>query len=401
MEQYTKLINSAKQVGEGLKKVLPYGDDFIVVNITERKMSVLDTIVNFDSLLDFTISADTKTDPRVELVNAFAASKSGAKTKTNTGSMIGRSVVGGIVAGVPGAIIGGLTADKETEEFHRLDSSYQDFTITLSTKDLFNPTYTIHVGASKEKTEELANTFRAIIASNDSNSLSEPEINQKQYLEQLYQRGRDYKAELNLTCDGFVLHYENEEKACEIYMQILVNDVSSEEAKFYYFFFESILYRSSKYSYKYHQLYSEYTSLLKNYLLELKHTNSFENELDAICNETEIYAHYLGGGYINERKYEYMLLLTVGDIIYTTFGNEASSVSMRLWAAGISKHHADNSTPGKKMDVSDYVEKVKKNNPNYVEPKVSKDLFAGWDSDMILGCIAILLIIGAIIYFLV
>ena len=132
MGQYMTLIDSINNAGMGLKKVLLYDEGVIVVNLTERKLCIFDNIVNFDKILDIRVSAETKTDPRVELANAFVASTSGKKTTTDTSSVIGRSIVGGVVAGAPGAIIGGLTADKKTEEYHHVDSSYQDYTIIIS-----------------------------------------------------------------------------------------------------------------------------------------------------------------------------------------------------------------------------------------------------------------------------
>lgn len=401
MTQYTTLIESINSAGEGLKKVLQYNEGVIVVNLTERKLCILDNVIKFDNILDITVSAETKTDPRIELTNAlanaFAASKSGTKTSTDTSSVIRRSIVGGVVAGAPGAIIGGLTADKKTEEYHRVDSSYQDYTIIISLNDLINPNLSIHVGSSKTETDEIVNTFRAIVASNKAENRAKNEIDKKQYVAQLYKNGRKYREELRLTNDGFIMHIDNAQKVYEIYLQLLANDVNSEEVKFYYFFFETYIHSRSKYSYKYKQLYTDYISKLKDYLLWLKNKESIKDELNSIYNETLIYAHMLSGGFIDEVEFGYMLLLAVGDLINETFGD--SVISVKLWEEGVLVHHMD---VNKKNNVSAYIDKIKDKNQNYIEPKEKKvGIFDNLDSDTALGCLAVLVIIAVIIYFII
>jgi hypothetical protein len=118
MELYKGLLDSIKLLGDGIIKTVEYEDGFIILNLTDRKLCVLDDkIITFDNILDVSVSSETKRDPRVELANAFASSEA-SKTTTNTGSIVGRSLVGGLVGGVPGAIIGGMTAEKKTEVFH-------------------------------------------------------------------------------------------------------------------------------------------------------------------------------------------------------------------------------------------------------------------------------------------
>ena len=131
MELYKGLLDSIKLLGDGIIKTVEYEDGFIILNLTDRKLCVLDDkIITFDNILDVSVSSETKRDPRVELANAFASSEA-SKTTTNTGSIVGRSLVGGLVGGVPGAIIGGMTAEKKTEVFHTVDSRYEDYTITI------------------------------------------------------------------------------------------------------------------------------------------------------------------------------------------------------------------------------------------------------------------------------
>lgn len=368
MELYEGLFDSIKLLGEGIIKTVEYEDGFIIINLTDRKLCVLDDkLISFNNILDVTVSSETKRDPRVELANAFASSE-GSKTTTKTGSIVGRSLVGGLVGGVPGAIIGGMTAEKKTEVFHTVDSRYEDYTITIITKDLINPTISIHIGNDRETVEEIANLFKAVLASKDTVKENTMDMDKSSYLSSMYSKARKLKAEISVTANGFVMNIDNESLARDLYLQILSNNVGSKEAQFYYFFFNSL--SNPKYSQKFgkSKLFDIYKEKIAEYIEELKLANFSSKSLSFLVKDTLLYTDYLGDGYIDEWKFGYLLPLAVGDIVFDKFGKQAYSIVVPLWKAAVSNHHKTPSSCREKFDISNYVQKIREIEGDYVEP---------------------------------
>ena len=82
-------------------------------------------------------------------------------TTTSTGSTIGRSVVGGLVAGAAGAIIGGTTAKKETEIIDNTKTiTHHHYYAIIRIANVLNPIITIDCGRGSAK---LAEEIKAII----------------------------------------------------------------------------------------------------------------------------------------------------------------------------------------------------------------------------------------------
>ena len=97
------------------------------------------------------------------------------KTSTNTGSMLGRAVVGGILTGGVGAVVGAATAKKTTEvveEGKTTTTVKHNYRITLTIDDIANPVRVIDCKYHQDKAEQIANVLNVILHRNQDNVLN-------------------------------------------------------------------------------------------------------------------------------------------------------------------------------------------------------------------------------------
>lgn len=87
-----------------------------------------------------------------------------AVTKSNTGSVIGRSIVGDVVAGPAGAVIGGTTGKKKTEYVQEADKVYHDYTVIVNINSIANPILRIETHSDGKLTNEIVALMNVIIA---------------------------------------------------------------------------------------------------------------------------------------------------------------------------------------------------------------------------------------------
>ena len=84
-------------------------------------------------------------------------------TKTKTGSMLGRAALGALTFGAAGAVVGAVTANKESTS--TVDSSHiGSFIVKIGIKSIEEPTITLLFGSDKSKAEEVYALMQAIIA---------------------------------------------------------------------------------------------------------------------------------------------------------------------------------------------------------------------------------------------
>lgn len=84
-------------------------------------------------------------------------------TKTKTGSLLGRAAIGALTFGAAGAVVGAVTANKESTS--TVDSSHiGSFIVKIGIKSLEEPTITLRFGNDKSKAEEVYALIQAIIA---------------------------------------------------------------------------------------------------------------------------------------------------------------------------------------------------------------------------------------------
>lgn len=121
-----------------------------------KKVFILGKEYSFKDIMSCTYSDN----PRV------IKGKVTAVTKSSNGSVIGRSIVGDVVAGPAGAIIGGTTAKKNTEYIQEDDKTVHDYTVIININSIAEPIIRIHTGERGKLTNEIVGLMNVIITRN-------------------------------------------------------------------------------------------------------------------------------------------------------------------------------------------------------------------------------------------
>ena len=96
-------------------------------------------------------------------------------TSTNTGSMVGRAIVGGVLTGGVGAVVGANTASKTTKvvkEGSRKTTIKHNYRISINIDDMSNPVRTIEIGSNEDTADKIANVLNVILHRNKGNVLN-------------------------------------------------------------------------------------------------------------------------------------------------------------------------------------------------------------------------------------
>lgn len=139
-----------------------------IVSEEKQLLEINYKIYNFKDVLDF------KVVDNEEVVYTPAQ----YSTTTNTGSMIGRAIVGGLVSGGVGAIIGGATASKETVQTVNSSSiTHHDFKIILYLNKLHNSKEELAIGDDVNKTQEISSLLTYVLNKKISSQTDKKEKN--------------------------------------------------------------------------------------------------------------------------------------------------------------------------------------------------------------------------------
>ncbi len=84
-------------------------------------------------------------------------------TKTNSGNMVKRAVVGDVLLGGAGAIIGGSTASKSTITTQENDKVVHDYTVVINVDSLSEPIIRVHIGSNEKTVNEIVGLMNVII----------------------------------------------------------------------------------------------------------------------------------------------------------------------------------------------------------------------------------------------
>lgn len=88
------------------------------------------------------------------------------ETKTSTGNMAKRAIVGGVLTGGVGAVVGGATAKKETTITQENDKVIHDYTVIININSLSEPIIRIPLGTDGTKVNEIVGLMNVIINRN-------------------------------------------------------------------------------------------------------------------------------------------------------------------------------------------------------------------------------------------
>ena len=163
------------ELGEVLK-VLPSFDKMIAIDNDDKKGYIGYKKAFYVSIRNKTIMANNRViafsdiihceldDDKQTVYNQVGSSKS--ETTSDAGSMVGRAIVGGLIAGGTGAIIGGATGKKETSTTINTTTTTHishDYTVVINVRDIVEPLCKIHCGENEKAAKEIVGTINAII----------------------------------------------------------------------------------------------------------------------------------------------------------------------------------------------------------------------------------------------
>lgn len=176
--QYYEKIKNKKNEIEVLEKekaeaelrhkinIAKYGEGYIeicsqfIVNEKEKKVWISQ---NVNSLNEY--SFDEIIDAEIEDIITQHTSGGEIVTKTKTGNMIGRAVVGGVLTGGTGAIIGGATAKKVSTVMPSEIQIKHRYNLLVTTRNISNPLITINFFQNGSVAQKCLATLKAIIHS--------------------------------------------------------------------------------------------------------------------------------------------------------------------------------------------------------------------------------------------
>lgn len=133
----------------------------IIVFEPRSRVLIMGRMYDFKDIIGVSLSDDQ----RIVHGQTFSS------TKTSTGSMIGRAVVGDLVAGPVGSIIGGSTASKNTTVTQGDDSVAHDYTILINVNSISNPVIRINTWNDDELTNRILGLFNVIVERNKRGDL--------------------------------------------------------------------------------------------------------------------------------------------------------------------------------------------------------------------------------------
>lgn len=145
---------------------IPYAEESFYVSLSTKQIYYKERVIAFDKIINCDYSDNA-------ITTSTQKGTASSTIKTNTGSTIGRALVGGVIAGSTGAVIGGASAKKnaETKIINKtISTTKHDFTIRIHIADILNPLLEIKCRENEDATQKIVSTILAIIEQNKQSS---------------------------------------------------------------------------------------------------------------------------------------------------------------------------------------------------------------------------------------
>lgn len=164
-----KKYNELTTIMSSPNKIIEYDyDHYIMVNESTSQIMLNEHVYNFKDIINYTMS-DNAT-----VIQKHSGGEITSTSSTDTGSMLGRAVVGGVLAGGVGAAIGGSTAKRETTSSvaptTTTSSTIHDYLIAVTVNSLSNPIERLRLGEDERNTNEICALLSVIISRNKNNN---------------------------------------------------------------------------------------------------------------------------------------------------------------------------------------------------------------------------------------
>lgn len=165
-EAYGKLVESYGEPVSSLQVSWRPNDiaSYLYVFESAGVICLQGEVIPFKKILSYSLTDDQKTS----VENTSYESE----TKTNTGSVLGRAVVGGVLAGGVGALAGAATAKSNTvtkpSEFSSTFKVSHKYHLFVGIDDLSNPVRELKLGSDIAKARAVAGVFDVIVSRNQN-----------------------------------------------------------------------------------------------------------------------------------------------------------------------------------------------------------------------------------------
>lgn len=138
-------------------------DKYVMLKEGNSQIMLNDHLYSFSDILDYSVSDNQAVMQR--------SSGGTATTKTSTGSMLGRAVVGGVLTGGVGAAVGAATARKETEisQGNTYSTTKHSYAINVTINSLTSPIETLAFHNDEEATNKVVSILTVILHRNEQN----------------------------------------------------------------------------------------------------------------------------------------------------------------------------------------------------------------------------------------
>lgn len=163
---YDNLVNRQKEIlsKEYILSEDYFGDSFrkieksFIVFENSSTLFIENNPYHFKDIINFNVCDNS------EMIYSGSASSS---TKTKTGSMIGRAVVGGVLLGGAGAVIGGATAKKDSNtSISQSSHTIHNYEIIITINSLSMPSLKLEIGYNQDAMQKISSILSIIIERN-------------------------------------------------------------------------------------------------------------------------------------------------------------------------------------------------------------------------------------------